>query len=109
MAQAIDKHCRTTNGGFAGLKNVNDTEEGFTNHQPELFLSGTLKYLYLTFADPKLLPLENWVFNSAGHPLPVCGGHPTYPQSLCKVADSAYKPEKNAAFHGRQNKKIFRG
>ncbi|KAH9402686.1 hypothetical protein TYRP_015434 [Tyrophagus putrescentiae] len=109
MAQAIDRHCRTPNGGFAGLKNVNDTEEGFTNHQPELFLSGTLKYLFLTFSDTKLFPLDQWVFNSAGHPLPICGGHSTYPQSLCKVADFEYKPERKASFLSRKTNKDFKG
>ncbi len=35
-------------------------------------LGATLKYLYLVFADPETtLPLERWVFNAAGQPLPI--------------------------------------
>lgn len=36
------------------------------------FLSESLKYLYLLFADDQtLLPLDRYVFNTEGHPLPV--------------------------------------
>lgn len=38
-----------------------------------IFLSATLKYLYLTFAETDLFPLEKWIFNAVGHPLPICG------------------------------------
>ena len=32
----------------------------------------TLKYLYLLFGDdPSVLPLDQWVFNTEAHPLPV--------------------------------------
>ena len=49
------------------------------------FLSATLKYLYLTFAPIDVLPLNKWVFNSVGHPLPICGHHPeaVYPTKQC--------------------------
>ena len=36
-----------------------------TNKQAE-----TLKYLYLLFSPPDLLPLEDVVFNTEAHPLP---------------------------------------
>jgi len=29
------------------------------------------RYLYLLFSDDDLLPLEDWVFNTEAHPLPV--------------------------------------
>lgn len=36
------------------------------------FLAETLKYLYLLFDDEKeLIPLDKWVFNTEGHPLPI--------------------------------------
>lgn len=31
----------------------------------------SLRYLYLLFSSDDLLPLENWVFNTEAHPLPV--------------------------------------
>lgn len=30
-----------------------------------------LKYLFLLFTDDDLLPLDQWVFNTEAHPLPV--------------------------------------
>jgi len=30
-----------------------------------------LKYLYLLFTDDDLIPLDQWVFNTEAHPLPV--------------------------------------
>jgi len=38
----------------------------------ETFLmSETLKYLYLLFSDADVLPLDEYVFNTEGHPLPI--------------------------------------
>lgn len=84
MAQAIGKYCRTDRNGFSGLKDVNNPKSGWTNHQPADFFSGTLLYLYLTFSDDNVLPLDQWIFNSVGHPLPICGKHKAYPAKLCK-------------------------
>jgi len=41
------------------------------------FLAETLKYLYLLYADDTLLPLDQWVFNTEAHPLPVIQLDPT--------------------------------
>lgn len=36
------------------------------------FLAETLKYLYLMFhPDPNIIRLDEWVFNTEAHPLPV--------------------------------------
>lgn len=41
------------------------------------------RYLYLLFSSDDLLPLENWVFNTEAHPLPVLHlGNITLPGSL---------------------------
>jgi hypothetical protein len=38
------------------------------------WLAETLKYFYLLFEDdPSVLPLDEWVFNTEAHPLPVWG------------------------------------
>lgn len=34
-------------------------------------LAETWKYLYLLFSSEDLLPLDKWVFNTEGHPLPI--------------------------------------
>ena len=33
------------------------------------FLAETLKYLYLLFSPPDVMPLTDWVFNTEAHPL----------------------------------------
>ena len=37
----------------------------------KLFLSETLKYLFLLFSDHEVIPLDVFVFNTEGHPLPI--------------------------------------
>jgi len=38
------------------------------------FFAEVLKYLYLTFADPDVINLDQWVFNTEAHPFLVqCG------------------------------------
>jgi len=34
-------------------------------------LAETLKYLYLIFADDSLISLDDYVFNTEAHPLPI--------------------------------------
>ena len=43
----------------------------FLDEQPSFFLAETLKYLFLIFSDEDVLPLNEWVFNTEAHPLPV--------------------------------------
>ena len=35
------------------------------------FLAETLKYFYLLFSEEDIIPLDQWVFNTEAHPLPV--------------------------------------
>ena len=69
-AQAIDKHCQTANG-YAGVRNVYQVPVNNDNTQQSFFLAETLKYLFLLFSDDSVLPLDQWVFNTEAHPLPV--------------------------------------
>nr|XP_029711380.1 mannosyl-oligosaccharide alpha-1,2-mannosidase IA-like isoform X1 [Aedes albopictus]XP_029711381.1 mannosyl-oligosaccharide alpha-1,2-mannosidase IA-like isoform X1 [Aedes albopictus] len=75
--QALEKHSRTPNG-FSGLKNVYLTDPQKDDVQQSFFLAETLKYLYLIFSDDSLLRLEDWVFNTEAHPLPVRGHNLLY-------------------------------
>ncbi|XP_053678748.1 mannosyl-oligosaccharide alpha-1,2-mannosidase IA [Anopheles nili] len=75
--QALEKHCRTPTG-YTGLKNVYHTEPVKDDVQQSFFLAETLKYLYLLFSDDSLLPLDDWVFNTEAHPLPVKDRNPLY-------------------------------
>ncbi|VDM59686.1 unnamed protein product [Angiostrongylus costaricensis] len=69
---SIDKYCRVE-GGFAGLHNVYDPSKGHDDVQQSFFLAETLKYAYLTFTDKSVISLDQWVFNTEAHPLPIMG------------------------------------
>lgn len=71
---AIEKHCRVKTGGYSGLKNVNIENPIKDDVQQSFFLAETLKYLYLLFSDDSLISLDEWVFNTEAHPLPIKGG-----------------------------------
>lgn len=79
-AQAIEQYCKAGPGrGYSGIRNTNST----TNPQQDdvqqtFFLAETLKYLYLTFSTNDLITLDDWVFNTECHPLPVKGSNPFY-------------------------------
>lgn len=75
--QALEKHCRVP-GGYTGLKNVYSEEPLQDDVQQSFFLAETLKYLYLLFSDDSLFQLNEWVFNTEAHPLPIKGVNPFY-------------------------------
>ncbi|XP_063703340.1 mannosyl-oligosaccharide alpha-1,2-mannosidase IA [Culicoides brevitarsis] len=68
--QALENYCRTPNG-YTGIKNVYQEDPVKDDVQQSFFLAETLKYLYLLFSDDSLLPLDEWVFNTEAHPLPI--------------------------------------
>ncbi|KOB73930.1 alpha-1,2-Mannosidase [Operophtera brumata] len=73
----LEKHCRV-DGGYTGLVNVYKSTPQGDDVQQSYFLAETLKYLYLLFSDDTLLPLDEWVFNTEAHPLPIKGKNPLY-------------------------------
>lgn len=72
-AQALHRYARSPNGGFSQIASTKrELPPPRTNYQPPHLMAATLKYLYLTFVDKEQqLPLDQWVFNEAGQPLPV--------------------------------------
>ncbi|XP_066586398.1 mannosyl-oligosaccharide 1,2-alpha-mannosidase IA-like [Prorops nasuta] len=74
--QALEKHCRVP-GGFTGLHNVYLSNSPKDDVQQSYFFAETLKYLYLLFSDDDLISLDEWVFNSEAHVLPI-RGNPLY-------------------------------
>ncbi|XP_052003609.1 mannosyl-oligosaccharide 1,2-alpha-mannosidase IA-like [Xyrauchen texanus] len=68
--EALEKHCRVE-AGFSGIRDVYASMVSHDNMQQSFFLSETLKYLYLLFSEDDLLPLDDWVFNTEAHLLPV--------------------------------------
>lgn len=79
--QALEKHCRVP-GGYTGLKNVYLDDPPKDDVQQSFFLAETLKYLYLLFSDDSLISLNEWVYNTEAHPLPIKGVNPFYREQL---------------------------
>lgn len=72
MVQALYEHARLQSGGYGQLLDVNRVPASIKDYQPPYFLGATLKYLYLIFLDDEsILPLDKWIFNTAGQPLPI--------------------------------------
>ncbi|KAJ7624463.1 glycoside hydrolase family 47 protein [Roridomyces roridus] len=69
--QAIEKHCRVPSGGYASVLNVEEVPVKWEDKMETFLMSETLKYLYLLFSDDKVLPLDEYVFNTEAHPLPI--------------------------------------
>ncbi|KAJ6605386.1 glycoside hydrolase [Mycena vulgaris] len=68
---AIERHCRLPGGGYATVLDVDALPVTYADKQETFFLSETLKYLFLTFADETVLSLHDVVFNTEAHPLPI--------------------------------------
>ncbi|XP_030369878.1 endoplasmic reticulum mannosyl-oligosaccharide 1,2-alpha-mannosidase [Scaptodrosophila lebanonensis] len=70
--QAFETHAKVS-AGYTSIGNVKNTLNTRLRDLMESFwLSETLKYFYLLFSDNrKEIDLEQWVFNSEAHPLPV--------------------------------------
>ncbi|KAJ6505770.1 glycoside hydrolase [Mycena vitilis] len=69
--QAIEKHCRVPSGGYASVLNVEEVPVSWEDKMETFLVSETLKYLYLLFTDETVLPLDQYVFNTEAHPLPI--------------------------------------
>ncbi|KAJ1974570.1 hypothetical protein H4R35_003552 [Dimargaris xerosporica] len=71
--QSIEKYAKTPTA-YSALRNVDavkDIASNWSNSMESFFLAETMKYLYLLFADPKLISLDHYVFNTEAHPLTI--------------------------------------
>lgn len=70
--QAFEKYTKTSIG-YTSIGNVKSIQNTRPKDMMESFFLGeTLKYLYLLFADDRyLISLDQYVFNSEAHPLPI--------------------------------------
>ncbi|KAE8748620.1 hypothetical protein FOCC_FOCC004631 [Frankliniella occidentalis] len=70
--QAFEKYTKTS-VGYTSIGNVKSTQSPRPKDMMESFFLGeTLKYLYLLFSDDRyLISLDQFVFNSEAHPLPI--------------------------------------
>lgn len=77
-AEALEKHAKVI-GGYSGLRNVYDLQSQKDDVEQSFLFAETFKYLYLIFSDDNYLSLNEWVFNTEAHPLPIKGKNPAYP------------------------------
>jgi len=59
--------------GYVGAHDVRRplTGDNVDDYMPSFFIAETLKYLFLLFSEPVLLPLDEWVFNTEAHAYPL--------------------------------------
>ncbi len=69
--QAFEKHAKLEPSGYASLSDVHHPKS-YRDRMESFFLSETLKYLFLLFGeDDSVISLNEWVFNTEAHPLPI--------------------------------------
>lgn len=66
--EALNRHARTSYG-YSAVESVDSEEHSLRDVCESFFYAETLKYLFLVQADPELVPLDQYVFNTEGHPL----------------------------------------
>lgn len=77
-----------TEAGYTGIRDVYVAGGGSRDDvQQSYYLAETLKYLYLLFSDDDAIRLDQWVFNTEAHPLPVRGG-PQYRATTAAKANT---------------------
>ncbi|KAJ6597000.1 glycoside hydrolase family 47 protein [Mycena vulgaris] len=69
-ARAIDSFNKylPASVGFTGIDDVNDVNTTKSDDMESFWFAEVLKYLYLTFDDPKHISLDEYVFNTEAHP-----------------------------------------
>lgn len=78
---------------------VNGTADKEARLPHSMYLSATLKYLWLIFSEGDVLPLSQWVFNEAGQPMPICGADKkVYPAEKCTYRLMTYQEKLVAQF-----------
>lgn len=72
IAKAIERNCKVPTGGYTSLQDVHNPKFPMPRDKQEsFFIAETLKYLYLLFCNEDYLSLDDWVFNTEAHPLPI--------------------------------------
>ncbi|KAG0199077.1 mannosyl-oligosaccharide alpha-1,2-mannosidase [Mortierella sp. NVP41] len=70
--ESIEKYSRVASGGYSSIHDIRRASTiNFSDKMETYFLAETLKYFYLLFGSDDVLPLDKYVFNTEGHPLPI--------------------------------------
>jgi len=68
---SIERFCRVETGGYTSILNVENPKSRVEDRMETFLMSETFKYLYLLFAAESIIPLDEFVFNTEAHPLPI--------------------------------------
>ncbi|KAG0077189.1 hypothetical protein BGZ92_002029 [Podila epicladia] len=94
--EAIEKYSKVSTGGYSSIHDIRRKDHiEHSDKMETFFLAETLKYLYLLFGPEEVLPLDQYVFNTEAHPLPVF----TPPKRFLvhsQHLDDVKKPEREA-------------
>lgn len=71
--EAFEKYTKIDSGGYTSLDDVTVIPPHRRDKMETFFLGETLKYLYLLFGGSNVIPLDEYVFNTEAHPLPIQG------------------------------------
>ncbi|KAA8897205.1 glycoside hydrolase [Sphaerosporella brunnea] len=69
--EAFVAHTKVEGGGYTSLGDVTQVPASKRDNMESFWLAETLKYLYLLFSKDDILPLDEVVFNTEAHPLPM--------------------------------------
>ncbi|XP_063346809.1 mannosidase, alpha, class 1B, member 1b [Pelmatolapia mariae] len=73
ILQNFNRYSKVSSGGYTSINNVRDPDYPSPRDKMDSFFLGeTLKYFYLLFSDdPNFISLDQFVFNTEAHPLPI--------------------------------------
>lgn len=71
--RAFETFSKVTSGGYTNLDSVLSVPPPHRDKMESFWTGEALKYLYLLLDSAPRFPLDQWVFNTEAHPLPVVG------------------------------------
>ncbi|KAJ3414741.1 hypothetical protein HDV05_006080 [Chytridiales sp. JEL 0842] len=83
--KAFERYSRLPEGGYTCLDSVMTIPPPRQDKMESFFMSETLKYLYLLFTDPSVIPLDKFIFNTEAHPIPVFDVHPNLGKKVVMI------------------------
>lgn len=69
--EAFEKYTKIDSGGYTSLDDVTVIPPPRRDKMETFFLGETLKYIYLLFGNSTTIPLDEYVFNTEAHPIPI--------------------------------------
>lgn len=69
--EAFEKYTKIDSGGYTSLDDVTVIPPQRRDKMETFFLGETLKYIYLLLGNSTTIPLDEYVFNTEAHPIPI--------------------------------------